>query len=478
MNPARLVLPALRWDIERGFDRGAIDRALELGVGGFIVFGLNAIQGGRGVPARTLRALIMDVTARAGRPLLWASDLERGAGQQVAGCSELPPPAALASLEDPAVLRWAGWQTGREARGVGLNWILAPVCDLDIEPKNPIVQTRAFGGEWEGVGAAAAEWIAGARAAGVMSCAKHWPGHGRTTADSHDTVPVVTADARTLRDQDEAPFRAAIAARVDGVMTAHVAYPALDASGAPATFSVPILGRLREIGFDGLIATDALLMDGATHKGAGEIALDAIRAGCDILCYPTDLEATVAALHAAADDPELAPRLADPLRRYEEALARTRTETHSELSATFTSEGIADLILQRGTRRGTAVRGGAPIAIEIIDDDQGGRWPASPSSYLATALAAGKGLWVERGAIPPFKVLMALAEPRASKGRAGFSAEHRARLAHLAPKADLVVLFGHPRLLKEIPGDRPVLVAWHRQKLMQEAVARWLLKLA
>jgi beta-glucosidase-like glycosyl hydrolase len=475
VNAARLVLPALRWDVERGFDRGAIDRALELGVGGFIVFGLNAIQGGRGVPARTLRALIMDVTARAGRPLLWASDLERGAGQQVAGCSELPPPAALASLEDPAVLRWAGWRTAHEARGVGLNWVIAPVCDLDVEPKNPIVQTRAFGGDPESVGVSAAEWIAGARAAGVMACAKHWPGHGRTTADSHDTVPVVGESAQVLRDQDEEPFRAAIAAGVDGVMTAHVAYPALDPSGTPATFSSPILGRLREIGFTGLVATDALLMDGAAGN-AGTIAIDAIRAGCDILCYPTDLEATVAALSGATET-VLSARIAESLGRYEAAIGWVHGKGE-ELAEAYTPDGIADLLLARGLRRGTPVRGGAPVAIEIIDDDQGGRWPASPNDYLARKLAEGKGLWVERGDTPPFKVLMALAEPRASKGRAGFSAENRARLAHLAPKADLVVLFGHPRLCKEIPGDRPVLLAWHRQKLMQEAVARWLLRLA
>ena len=475
MNPARLVLPALRWDPERGFDREAVDRALTLGVGGFIIFGLNAIQGGRGVPARTLRALIIDVTARAGRPLLWASDLERGAGQQVAGCTELPPPGALASLDDPALLRWAGWHTAREAHGVGLNWVIAPVCDLDLEPRNPIVQSRAFGAEPESVGEAAALWIQGARAGGVMTCAKHWPGHGRTTADSHDTIPVVDASAQTLRDQDEAPFRAALAAKVDGVMTAHVSYPSLDPSGDPATFSAPILQRLRDLGFDGLIATDALLMEGAAGK-AGAVALDAIRAGCDILCYPTDLDATVAALTGAADDPAIAPRLAESLRRYETALIEANGRGVGEVAGGYLPAGVADALLQRGLRRGKVARGGAPVALEIIDDDLGGRWPASPNRYLAEALTELK-LLAAAGGAASFKVLAALAEPRASKGRAGFSAENRARLANLAPKADLVVLFGHPRLLKEVPGDVPVLVAWHRQKLMQEGVARWLLAL-
>ena len=473
MTAARLVLPAIRWDPERKFDHEAIDRALALGVGGFIVFGLNAIQGGRGVPARTLRALIIDVTARAGRPLLWAADLERGAGQQVAGLSELPPPAALASLGDPAVLRWAGWLTAREAHGVGLNWVFAPVCDLDVEPKNPIVQTRAFGGDGEEVGHAVAEWVAGARAGGVLSCAKHWPGHGRTTTDSHDGVPVVAAEERLLRMQDEAPFRAAIKAGTDGVMTAHVAYPALDATGTPATFSAPILARLRAIGFDGLVATDALVMEGA-GEDPGRAALAALEAGCDILCYPADVEAAVVALENASG-PVLQARIRDALRRYEGALAATQARHPGVPPLDLTPDRVADLLLAQGLRRGEFARPAGAVALEIVDDDQGGKWPASPNTYLVDAVASAGGrvgAWGETAG--DSRILVAMAEPRASKGRAGFSAEHRARLANLAPKADLVVLFGHPRLAKEIPGDRPLLVAWHRQKLMQEAVARWL----
>ncbi|HEX7917817.1 MAG TPA: hypothetical protein VF454_00360, partial [Gemmatimonadales bacterium] len=142
----------------------------------------------------------------------------------------------------------------------------------------------------------------------------------------------------------------------------------------------------------------------------------------------------------------------------------------------YTPDGVADALLAAGLRRGTVARPVASIALEIVDDDLGGKWPASPNTYLKDALVGPEGRmegWSEasEGA---FKVLMALAEPRASKGRAGFSAEHRARLANLAPKADLVVLFGAPRLMKEIPGERPILLAWHRQKLMQDAVARWL----
>ena len=112
--------------------------ALDLGVGGFIVFGGTV---------EAVRRLTADLLRRAGRPLLIAADLERGAGQQVEGLTEFPPPLALASLEDAAVVRWAGAVTAQEARAVGINWIFAPVGDLDVLPDNPIVQTRAFGGD-------------------------------------------------------------------------------------------------------------------------------------------------------------------------------------------------------------------------------------------------------------------------------------------------------------------------------------------
>ena len=137
-DSGRLILPALRAAADGGFGHEAarIADALDLGVGGFIIFGGTV---------ESVRRLTADLLRRAGRPLLIASDLERGAGQQVAGLTEFPPPLALASLEDAAVVRWAGAVTAQEARAVGINWVFAPVADLDVLADNPIVQTRAFG---------------------------------------------------------------------------------------------------------------------------------------------------------------------------------------------------------------------------------------------------------------------------------------------------------------------------------------------
>ena len=183
LDPGRLILPALRAAPDGSFahEAGAIADALDLGVGGFIIFGGNA---------ESVRRLTADLLRRAERPLLIASDLERGAGQQVEGLTEFPPPLALAALDDPDVARWAGAVTAQEARAVGINWVFAPVADLDVLPENPIVQTRAFGDDPNRVATLVRNWIEGCQGAGALACAKHYPGHGRTAADSHITLPV------------------------------------------------------------------------------------------------------------------------------------------------------------------------------------------------------------------------------------------------------------------------------------------------
>src|SRR3989441_7056482 len=251
MPRARLVCPALRW--RRGSfksEREKIEQALAAGVGGFILFG------GTRAAVATLTSALRDT---AGRPLLLGSDFERGPGQQVKGLTELPPPAALGYLNDLDATYACGQITGTEARAVGLTWVFAPVCDLDIEPRNPIVQTRSFGADAHVVGTHAAAWIKGCQEHGVMACAKHYPGHGRTTTDSHEGLPIVEATATALQQTDVAPFVEAVKAGVASVMPAHVAYPGWDPSGSAATFSKPILDYLRAtMGFDGLVVTDEI----------------------------------------------------------------------------------------------------------------------------------------------------------------------------------------------------------------------------
>ncbi len=469
MIPARLVLPALRWRPETGFahEEAAIDHALARGVGGFIVFGAP------GARRDEIAALTARLVQQAGRPLLVGADLERGAGQQARGATECPPPRALSALGDPAVIRWAGAVTGREARALGVNWVFAPVADLDLEPANPIVQTRAFGSDPEPAGAAVAEWVRSCQAEGVLACAKHYPGHGRTTADSHDRLPRVEADAATLSGTDEVPFRAAIAAGVGSIMTAHVAYPALDPAGRPATLSPPILSRLRqELGFQGLIVTDALVMEGARGgRREGEIAPAAVEAGCDLLLYPRDLDGAIEGLERAIAERRLSEeRLGDALARGAAALATLAEPGPPPVVPALAAPSVAARLLAAGLLRGAPPRLAHGFRFVIVDDDQAGWFPPGPNDLVPRTLAR-RGLY-ERwdGA----RIVLAFASPRAGRGRAGFGPESQAELARHAPGAGLVVLFGHPRLAAEIPGAAPVLCAWHRQELMQRAVADWI----
>lgn len=472
MNPGRLVLPALRWRRESGFaheDR-AIDAALERGVGGFIVFGVGGARGDE------VGRLTEEVRQRAGRGLLIGADLERGAGQQARRLTEIPPPGALASLEDDGVIAWAGATTAREARRHGINWVFAPDADLDVEPENPIVQTRSFGSSPDRVSRAVTTWIGAAQEQGVLACAKHYPGHGRTRHDSHQTLPRVPLPLDALVASDLRPFKAAVDAGVASVMTAHVAYPGWDPSGLPATQSAVILGHLRSaLGFDGLVVTDALIMEGArAGRPEGEAVVAALRAGCDLLLYPGELERVVGALRRSAEEAETtALRVAEALARYDRALTRIGEWPGDGVSGelpSHSSDEIADRLLARGFIRGAAPSLAGGITLEVIDDDQGGWYAPGPNDLVVRSLARRKIF--ERTGGPT--VILAFAEPRAAKGRAGFGPESLKRFETLLPSAALVVLFGHPRLAAGIPGDCPILCAWHRQPLMQVAVARWL----
>jgi beta-glucosidase len=467
MTRARLVMPALRAR-QGGFahERAKIAAALAAGVGGFILFG-----GTR----RAVTALTRSLRNEANRGLLFGSDLERGPGQQVRGLTELPPPGALGFLDDLDATYAAGTITGMEAQAAGLCWTFAPVCDLDVEPRNPIVQTRSFGPDPTRVGAHAARWIAGCQEHGVMACAKHYPGHGRTTTDSHEGLPIVQATAAELRGADVAPFATAAQAGVGSVMSAHVAYPAWDDSGAAATFSQPILGYLREnLGFKGLIVTDAFIMAGATAAQAeGPAGAAAIAAGCDVLLYPTDWQAVIHALDAVPAD------------RAEEAVARVEQAAHDWCRADvgevnpqmFIDHGqFADGLADRAVHlvRGEAPRLAAPLSVSIVDDDVGGPYAIPPRDVIVKTLS-DLGMGITRSPTPGTRHRMVLvyAEPRSWKGRADLGARSLAQLERLVPGAALVILFAHPRLVVQVPGDAPVLCCWHGQVLMQRAAARW-----
>lgn len=465
MKASRLIFPAIRWRDDTGFDHEwkSIRGALGLDVGGFIIFGGTA---------EAVRTLTAQLRREAGRPLLLAADLERGAGQQFDGLTQFPPPRALAALDRLEVTRWAGSITAHEARDVGINWVFAPVADLDLLPDNPIIQTRAFAAEPALAARHVAAWIEGCQGAGALACAKHYPGHARTTTDSHITLPVVSASREQLL-VDRVPFTAAMDAGVASLMTAHVAYPALDASGVPATLSSVIIGDLRRGGYDGLVVSDALIMEAAlAGRSEADAAVAALSAGVDILLYPQDTAAVAAALDAALASGSLAhARVAEAHRRYECALLAAEAALKPLDLAPFDgAPALADALVAAGISRARLPQLRRPIELVLVDDDLGGPYAPVPGDTVAQTLHA---LGVPTGA-GGSRIVLAFAEPRAWKGRAGFGESSRQALNELVPNSDLTVLFGHPRLVGEIPGDGAVLVAWHRQRLMQAAVARWL----
>lgn len=251
-------------------------------------------------------------------PLIVAADIERGAGQQIGGATVFPHAFAFSRLErrDDEMVEAAARVTAREALAAGLHLALGPVADIHSNEANPIISLRAFGSDAATAGRLASAWVRGTRAEGLLSCTKHFPGHGDTAEDSHDTMPVVHADRATLDKRELAPFRQTLKAGAELVMTAHVAYPALDPDGLPATASHPILIELLrgEMGFEGPIISDSLLMAGAGDDRTGNPGANAQRlleAGIDILLDVSDVDAVVGHLEAAVRDGSLDERIID-----------------------------------------------------------------------------------------------------------------------------------------------------------------------
>lgn len=270
------------------------DWAVELvaeGLAGHTLFGTNVRD-----PAQLAAST---AALRAARPdVLVAIDEEGGDVTRLAHATGSPYPgnAALGAVDDTALTRRIYAAIGAELAAVGVTVDLAPTVDVNTADENPVIGTRAFGADPARVAAHSAAAVTGLQSVGVAACAKHFPGHGATVADSHHELPTVDAGRALLRERDLPPFAAVVDAGVQAIMTAHIRVPALTGDG-PATFSRTVLVDLLrgEYGFTGTVITDALEMKGAAVAagGIGPAAVRALAAGADLLCVGAKVDAAL-----------------------------------------------------------------------------------------------------------------------------------------------------------------------------------------
>ena len=279
------------------------EQALKLvnkGLGGFILFGGERDE---------TKDFIERLQSLAEKPLLIASDIERGVGQQVGRATRFPGQMSMAAAihrnksGDVRLFKNALNAIAQEALDIGINMPLIPVLDVNRNPDNPIICTRAFSDDPGDVAWYGKTYITVLEEAGVLSCAKHFPGHGDTSIDSHIELPVISKSLKELSKVDLHPFREAIRAGVSSIMTGHLSIPAIDT--LPVTLSKKIITNLlrKDLGFEGIIMTDALNM--SALKKYRRVPVRCMNAGFDILLHPKDANSVVAELKQAVISGEI-----------------------------------------------------------------------------------------------------------------------------------------------------------------------------
>ncbi|MDR1727377.1 MAG: hypothetical protein LBT74_05540 [Acidobacteriota bacterium] len=263
-------------------------------IGGLVLFAGNVYESAMA---------LNDFQEMSALPLLVSADFERGAAFRISDTTSFPWAMALGATGDEDLAYREGLATAEESRAMGVHWIFAPVVDVNNNPDNPVINVRAFGEDPDAVARLGIAFMRGAQAGGVLTTAKHFPGHGDTATDSHIGLPVVPSDRSQLERCEFIPFRRLIDAGVEAVMTAHVAVPRLTRDDSlPATLSPEVLTDVlkNSLGFRGIVVTDALEMGGIANKyGSGAAAVAAIKAGADVLLLPVDAGEAIDAVEQA-----------------------------------------------------------------------------------------------------------------------------------------------------------------------------------
>jgi beta-glucosidase-like glycosyl hydrolase len=476
-NPYQFIIPRLNGD-EIKADFNYYRSLVRKGVAGFIIFGGKLEQ---------IRAYVRKLQDEADLPLIISSDLERGLGQQITGGTSFPPAMAIASSmrdrrkssdnsrRDKAIgraklklLRSSFRAVAEEAGYAGINTIFAPVLDINTNPENPIISARAFGEDSETVSFFGCEMIRAIQKEGVAACAKHFPGHGDTSVDSHIKLPVITKGLPQLVRSELRPFRKAAETGVRMIMLGHLKVPAIDPSGLPASISKRAVEYLRKnMRYSGLLITDAMNMGGLAGHSEEEACLMALRSGVDLLLHPSDPDKIAQYLEKKAGGFD-----ADRLISFRCGLRKTLPSDrpdfleHAEISRDLTRRALR----VQGTFEAKKV----PFLIIINDEDEDRGRPLIKK--LKELLPESRHLVMRQGAdlpegIPPpdtSAIAAIFSDTRAWKG--GSSGWLQTTISRLEDAASVFISFGSPYLLDPVKGPVKILAYWDHPSA-QEAVA-------
>ena len=450
------------------------------GVGGICWFAANVYE-----TAELTRRL----QGEAKIPMLISADLESGMGMRFFDTTFWPPAMAVAATGDPSLAEQEGRVVAREARALGVNHILAPVADVNVDPDNPVINARSFGEDPADVSRFVAAFVRGVQSEHVLATAKHFPGHGDTHTDSHLSMPTISASRERLEQVELVPFRAAIDAGVKSVMIGHLAVPALDPSALPATISHSIIdGVLRkELGYDGLVVSDAFDMGGITeHFDAGEAAVRAIEAGEDQVLLPADTDAAIAGVKAAVRSGRISEaRIDQSVKRILDAKAFVGStiadpdeifrvvdaKEHRDVAAEIARRAIT---LVRNDAGALPLRGDKRVALVIVTD---GLDAVNPLADFERELEPAQIITIDprtrEDHLPKIDadVLIAALTLRARSGAGAIALPAAARM--LLDTVDgrnvIGIAFGTPYLLREMPHIGTYLVAYGPQPVLQHA---------
>ena len=480
---------------------------IEFHVGGYHMLGeVNNLHEPAGV------ALFINHLQQLAKVPLWiTADFEGGVGLRYIGATRLPRAMAMGATANPDFAYQAGRITAEEARALGVQVNFYPVVDVNNNARNPIINIRSFGGDPQLVSRMARAYIRGSQEHGVMATAKHFPGHGDTSTDSHLELPVIDVDRARLNAIELPPFRSAVEENVGGVMSAHIALPQIEPHNLPATLSPYMLTDVLrgELKFTGVIFTDAMNMRGiSAHYPQGEAAARAVKAGADVVLYPANVEQAFLGLKHAIESGEIKEsRIDESVRRILTAKAKLGLDrdrlvdinnidkvlgsTEHQRTAQQMIEGAITLVRnKRNVLPLTLAREQKVLLISMVDNSEGWRDGVPGHDFFAGLVKrlpnAIKVYVTDKTAPAELDLIKKLASfsdavivngfirVSSSKGSIDMSDGEINLLKHLSAieKPFAFVLFGSPYLLSFVPELPTLVLAYEYYPAAEEAALK------